>query len=256
MGPEPVGTGRPQLLTVPGGASGSAPTSRRSPPNPGNRGYPRVNPSSFAATRLSTIKTWPTRRPCVLQRSIDSVYTLDVYWSHERSKYVARLARAGTKARLRAKARIRQPLQPGQIPTVRTGVRHPLALGTGQQSVAWRGRTGGKAPDRKRYTITDTGRAEVEEWLAEPVDPEPYLQTVLFAKVVLALMLGRPAAVYLDAQRAVHLQHMRSATDLKRKGDVVDGLLADHALFHLDADLRWMDVTEARLSALAEVVSR
>ena len=82
------------------------------------------------------------------------------------------------------------------------------------------------------------------------------MQTVLFAKVVLALMLGRPAAPYLDTQRAVHLQHMRSATDLKRKGDVVDGLLADHALFHLDADLRWMDVTEARLSALAEVVSR
>jgi DNA-binding PadR family transcriptional regulator len=114
----------------------------------------------------------------------------------------------------------------------------------------------GEGPDRKRYTITDAGRAEVEEWLAEPVDPEPYLQTVLFAKVVLALMLGRPAAPYLDTQRAVHLQHMRSATDLKRKGDVVDGLLADHALFHLDADLRWMDVTEARLSALAEVVAR
>ena len=33
----------------------------------------------------------------------------------------------------------------------------------------------GEGPDRKRYTITDAGRAEVEEWLAEPVDPEPYL---------------------------------------------------------------------------------
>ena len=58
----------------------------------------------------------------------------------------------------------------------------------------------GEGPDRKRYTITDAGRAEVEEWLAEPVDPEPYLQTVLFAKVVLALMLGRPAAPYLDTR--------------------------------------------------------
>ena len=49
----------------------------------------------------------------------------------------------------------------------------------------------GAGPDRKRYTITEAGRSEVEAWLAEPVEPEPHLQTVLFAKVVLALMLGR-----------------------------------------------------------------
>jgi DNA-binding PadR family transcriptional regulator len=114
----------------------------------------------------------------------------------------------------------------------------------------------GEGPDRKRYTITDAGREEVEDWLAAPVDPDPYLQTVLFAKVVLALMLGRQAGAYLETQRAVHLQQMREVTDLKRKGNVVDGLLADHALFHLEADLRWMDLTEARLSALAEAVTR
>ena len=45
------------------------------------------------------------------------------------------------------------------------------------------------------------GVTEVETWLAEPVEPEPHLQTVLFAKVVLALMLGRPAEDYLDTQR-------------------------------------------------------
>jgi DNA-binding PadR family transcriptional regulator len=114
----------------------------------------------------------------------------------------------------------------------------------------------GEGPDRKRYTITDAGRQEVNEWLAAPVDPDPYLQTVLFAKVVLALMLGRQAGPYLETQRAAHLQLMRSVTDLKRKGDVMDGLLADHALFHLEADLRWMELTEARMSALAEEVSR
>jgi hypothetical protein len=35
---------------------------------------------------------------------------------------------------------------------------------------------------------------------------------VLFAKVVLSLMLGRPAERYLDAQRAAHLQRMRELT--------------------------------------------
>ena len=43
---------------------------------------------------------------------------------------------------------------------------------------------------------------EFETWLAGPVQPEPHLQTVLFAKVVLALMLSRPAGSYLDTQRA------------------------------------------------------
>jgi DNA-binding PadR family transcriptional regulator len=112
----------------------------------------------------------------------------------------------------------------------------------------------GSGPDRKRYVITEAGVTEFETWLAEPVRPEPHLQTVLFAKVVLALMLGRPAAPYLDTQRAAHLARMRELTELKRSGGLVDALLADHGLFHLEADLRWIDLTTARLDALARAV--
>ncbi len=112
----------------------------------------------------------------------------------------------------------------------------------------------GEGPDRKRYVITDNGKKEFENWLSEPVKPEPNLQTVLFVKVVLALMLGRSAERYLDIQRAAHLQRMRELTDLKRKDNLVDALLADHGLFHLEADLRWIDLTAARLPALAQEV--
>jgi DNA-binding PadR family transcriptional regulator len=115
----------------------------------------------------------------------------------------------------------------------------------------------GAGPERKRYVITEQGVTEVQAWLAEPVEPEPHLQTVLFAKVVLALMTDRPAEVYLDTQRAAHLQRMRELTELKRTGsagNIVDALLADHGLFHLEADLRWIDLTTARLEALAKVV--
>jgi DNA-binding PadR family transcriptional regulator len=114
----------------------------------------------------------------------------------------------------------------------------------------------GDGPDRKRYVITETGRAEVDAWLGDPVEPEPHLQTVLFAKVTLALMLGRPAEPYLNAQRAVHMHRMHELTRLKRSGSLVDVLLADHALFHLEADLRWIDTTSARLSELATLVNR
>ena len=114
----------------------------------------------------------------------------------------------------------------------------------------------GVGPDRKRYVITDRGATEVGAWLTEPVEAAPHLQTVLFAKVVLALMLGRPAERYLDAQRRAHLERMRELTEIRRRGELVDALLADHGLFHLEADLRWIDTTSARLDALAERVRR
>jgi DNA-binding PadR family transcriptional regulator len=114
----------------------------------------------------------------------------------------------------------------------------------------------GAGPDRKRYVITEQGATEVQAWLSEPVEPEPHLQTVLFAKVVLSLMLDRSAEKYLDTQRAAHLQRMRELTELRRTGSMVDALLADHGLFHLEADLRWIDLTAARLDALAEAVHR
>src|ERR1019366_5060977 len=44
----------------------------------------------------------------------------------------------------------------------------------------------GGGPDLKRYTITQTGKGEVEWWLPEPIPAEPYLQTDLFVKVVLS----------------------------------------------------------------------
>jgi DNA-binding PadR family transcriptional regulator len=114
----------------------------------------------------------------------------------------------------------------------------------------------GAGPDRKRYVITEQGVTEVETWLSEPVEAEAHLQTVLFVKVVLALMLGRSADRYLDVQRAAHLQRMRELTEIKQTGGLVDALLADHGLFHLEADLRWIDLTAARLDSLADVVQR
>lgn len=112
----------------------------------------------------------------------------------------------------------------------------------------------GSGPDRKRYAITELGAREFDGWLSQPIEPEPHLQTLLFSKVVLALMLGRPAQAYLDTQRSAHMKRMRELTDIRRTGGLMDALLADHGLFHLEADLRWIDVTSARLSALAEMV--
>jgi DNA-binding PadR family transcriptional regulator len=114
----------------------------------------------------------------------------------------------------------------------------------------------GEGPERKRYVITMTGVEQLESWLASPEPPEPHLQSVLFAKVVLALLSDRPAAEYLDAQRAAHLARMRELTALRKQGPLSRSILADYGLFHLDADLRWIDLTTARLDELRTEFSR
>jgi DNA-binding PadR family transcriptional regulator len=113
----------------------------------------------------------------------------------------------------------------------------------------------GEGPERKRYAITEAGVADVESWLARPEPPETYLQNVLYAKVILALRSGRSATVLLDAQRTEHLREMRELTRRKVSGDLADQLICDHALFHLEADLRWLELTAARLEQLASEVN-
>ena len=129
-----------------------------------------------------------------------------------------------------------------------------MLIGVGMSLlVAWAYRTRARVAGETSTVVPD-GVADVERWLAEPVSPEPDLHSELFAKVVLALMLGRKADGYLDAQRAAHLQRMRELTELKRAGELLDVMLADHAIYRLEADLRWIDHTAARLDVLARAV--
>jgi DNA-binding PadR family transcriptional regulator len=113
----------------------------------------------------------------------------------------------------------------------------------------------GAGPDRKRYAITEAGVTDIERWLSQPEKPEPYLQSTLYAKVVLALLTGREANDLLDAQRSEHLRLMRELTARRRDGDIADVLICDHALFHLEADVRWLELTAARLEDLKGTIA-
>jgi len=95
---------------------------------------------------------------------------------------------------------------------------------------------------------------DLERWLSEPEDPQPHLQTVLFQKVVLALQSGRPAQAFLDTQRERHLAVMRELTAARRTAPPSESLLIDYQLFHIEADLRWIDHAAGRLGALAEEI--
>jgi DNA-binding PadR family transcriptional regulator len=117
-----------------------------------------------------------------------------------------------------------------------------------------KGHAPGEGPERRLYAITDRGEQEFATWLATPAPPEAHLQSVLATKMTLALLLNRPADAYLDAQRHVHLERMRELTALRRTAPLIDQLLIDHALFHLEADLRWIDLTTGRLDAIAKEI--
>ncbi|HUR51699.1 MAG TPA: PadR family transcriptional regulator [Mycobacteriales bacterium] len=116
------------------------------------------------------------------------------------------------------------------------------------------GQVGG--PERTTYAVTHEGVTDLNSWFSSPEGATPYLQPVLFAKVVLALQSGRDAAAVLDAQRAEHLTTMRALTAEKQGADLDRTLALDFALFHLEADLRWLEHTADRLERLRKELSR
>lgn len=113
------------------------------------------------------------------------------------------------------------------------------------------GESGG-GPDRKQYEITVEGRRRLAEWMFTPDTPVEFGRANLFAKTVLALLVDESAGDLLDMQRAAHMAELRRLTALKRNADLLNLLAYDHAMFHLEADLRWIDLSSARLNQLKE----
>jgi DNA-binding PadR family transcriptional regulator len=147
----------------------------------------------------------------------------------------------------------------------RFGAARPLRFGQVYRTLAQLVRDGlieivgveaGAGPERKRYSITTEGVTDLARWLSETEEPQPQLQTVLFTKVVLALQSGRDVTAFLDAQRERHLAIMRELTESKRSGRLTDSLLADYQLFHIEADLRWIDHAAGRLEDIAAEIRR
>lgn len=114
-------------------------------------------------------------------------------------------------------------------------------------------------PERTSYELTELGRKRLAGWLTEVEPPAPYVSSVLFNKVVVALLAAGvdQATGYLTAQRAAHMARMRELTAIKtRPGATVgDIVAADYAIGHLDADLRWLQTTLARVAELQKEVT-
>lgn len=143
----------------------------------------------------------------------------------------------------------------GRRAPVKTG-RLYATLGrlAGDGLVAAAGVERGGGPDRVSYVVTPAGVDDLERWMYGP-EPEQFMQSVVHPKLVLALLSGRSGEGVLDAQRAAHRIRMRELTALKAGADEAERVALDFSLFHLEADLRWLDHTEARLDLLRAELS-
>ena len=114
----------------------------------------------------------------------------------------------------------------------------------------------GAEPSRRVYAITPQGRDALHEWFASGVAPE-HQRDEISVKLMVGLVCGEadPARL-IQTQRAHLYQKLHAATNQRDsnnpKAEIVQILLLDKSIMHLEADLRWLDITEQRL----EVVKR
>lgn len=109
----------------------------------------------------------------------------------------------------------------------------------------------GDEPSRRVYALTEPGQAALGEWFAQGVAPD-HQRDEFFVKLMVALASGEadPARI-IQTQRAYLYQELHAATTLRDSYDplteMAQILLQDKVTMHLEADLRWLDITETRL---------
>lgn len=138
-------------------------------------------------------------------------------------------------------------LKPAQVYTTlqrleRDGLIEPSATG----------RAGG--PDRVVYCLTSHGREHLAAWLSRGEHGD-HVRDAFFVKLMVAV--GTPEA---DAREVVRIQRTTLYRDLHaltarrahldRSTDLARAMLLDKAVMHLEADLRWLDMVEARLAEI------
>ena len=108
-------------------------------------------------------------------------------------------------------------------------------------------------PDRLVYEITETGRAELSEWMTAPSPRTAGFRDDFFLKVVAAAQ-SRDAEVLrevLRTQRMFLLRELRNLEKLRasHNADMVVRLLLSAALRHVSADLAFLDDADESLLA-------
>ena len=107
------------------------------------------------------------------------------------------------------------------------------------------------AAEKRVFSITSAGRDELERWLRADIRPA-HQQDTFYLKLMLSRDLD-----FVDTGELIRIQRAGLYRDLHRattrrskldpRSDLARIFLLDKAIMHLEADLRWLDMIEARL---------
>ncbi len=113
-------------------------------------------------------------------------------------------------------------------------------------------------PERKLYRITTRGRDSLDDWVRRPVAQPRALRDDLFVRLLFCDRSSPDPILHLiDRHRDAYQMEMQKLS--KRKAELsrlrsseslsVTEVLIDAALFHAEAELRWLDHVEQKVCA-------
>jgi DNA-binding PadR family transcriptional regulator len=110
------------------------------------------------------------------------------------------------------------------------------------------------------YSITDAGKAEVASWFTAPVERSNPPRNELAIKLSLAVTIpGVDVKGIIQAQRVASLRALQDYTKARRDtaggqrlGDTAWLLVVDSLIFQTEAEVRWLDLCEARMVQQAQ----
>jgi DNA-binding PadR family transcriptional regulator len=109
-------------------------------------------------------------------------------------------------------------------------------------------------PEKRIYALTLIGRQTLQEWFVNSIEPE-HQHDEFFLKLMIGLVSGVADPYRLiQTQRAHLFQELHDITEQRSQADpgreLAGILLLDKAIMHVEADLRWLDMIEARLDEI------
>jgi DNA-binding PadR family transcriptional regulator len=108
-------------------------------------------------------------------------------------------------------------------------------------------------PDRKVYSLTEEGEAQLDRWANEPVEGPIRLRDEFFLRVLVRSRIddGDPR-ILIARQRRNHLVALAELMQLRNDPGLepATALLLDGAALRAEADLKWLELCEERFKEL------
>ena len=148
----------------------------------------------------------------------------------------------------------------------RTGATWPLNIGQVYTTLdrlerdALVARDGDDGNGHVVYSITAAGRAEIREWFAAPVERSSPPRNELAIKLALAVTTpGVDIQAIIQGQRMASVRALQDYTKARRDTasnqravDTAWLLVLDSLIFQTEAEVRWLDLCEARMVQQAQ----